>query len=114
MIDIRYKHLKWFGYFVAITGGFAVIVRFSGLGDKWFQDVCFSYLMILVILGILAPILERFGIVTFIYSATERHSRMFKMARDCASSERQIWGNFFSDTYYQNYLENKENKKESV
>jgi hypothetical protein len=111
MIDIRYKHLKWFGYFVAITGGSAVIVRFGGFGDKWFQDVCFGYLMILAILGIIAPILERFGIVRFRYSDTERHSRMYKMSSNCANAERQIWGKIFSDTYYENYLEDDENKK---
>ena len=114
MIDIKSNSLRQFGIFAGITGGVAVIVQISNIGEGLLKNICFIYLLALVALGILLAIIERLGIVRFKYSSTERNGRMFKMAQNCASAEKEIWGKAFSDNYYQNYLNNEDNNHKNV
>jgi hypothetical protein len=105
MIDIKSKALNRFGIFAGITGGAAVVVQISNIGEGLLKSICFKYLLVLVTIGISVTLFERLGILRFKYSYSERNSRMFKMSRDCARAERKIWGKIFSDKYYQNYLD---------
>lgn len=112
MIDISVKHIKSFEIVIIIIAILALVIVLGSLWGELLQNICFGFLMTLGALGILAALLERIGVLRFVYSMTERNSCRFKMARDCAALEKSIWGSAFSDSYYENYLKDDRDEKE--
>jgi hypothetical protein len=54
--------------------------------------------------GALVAILIRFGVIIFVYSPRDKKTKSYRMCRDCAALEKSIWGDIFSDKYYDTYL----------
>lgn len=88
----------------------AVVVLMAGIGSEAVQLLCLGILILLGLSGVSAALLERMGILSFNYSREDKQGLLFKMAQECAASERQIWGTIFSEKYYENYLGKPEGK----
>ncbi len=64
----------------------------------------YIYLTLIGGTGALVAILLRLGFVVFVYSPRDKQKRFYRMSRDCAAMEKSIWGDKFSDKYYDTYL----------
>ncbi len=110
MTNIHIKNWRLIEKIIILLCIVALTIVIGEKGSLQLQNVCFGFLLSLGALGILLALFERFGIIRFVYSTSERESKRFKMARRIAHSEKEIWGKVFSDIYYINYLEDELDK----
>ena len=104
MMQIKAKHWRLYCHAGGIAAIPAAAVLMSGVGGELLHMLSFAFIVLLGVSGGLVALLMRFGIVNFVYTPRERTRWMFRMQKQCAIMEKDIWGSLFSDEYYRTYL----------
>ena len=68
---------------------------------------------LLCLSGAAVGLLERFGILVFSYTQSDRQRRNYRLKQIIAATESGIWGQMFSARYYENYEVQNEGERES-